>query len=48
MLFENSFKDIVLDSLKEYKRYRKENIEKVKLFKVAGRYEQSLINFLKK
>lgn len=47
-IFQTEFKDIVFDSLKEYERYRKDNIEKVKLFKVAGRYEQLLSNFLKK
>lgn len=47
-IFQTEFGDIILDSLREYERYRKDNIGKVKLFKVANRYEQSLINFLKK
>jgi len=47
-IFQTEFGDIILDSLREYERYRKDNIGKIKLFKVANRYEQSLINFLKK
>lgn len=47
-IFQTEFGDTVLGSLREYERYRKDNIGKVKLFKVASRYEKSLINLLKK
>ncbi|KAF1293512.1 hypothetical protein [Candidatus Enterococcus leclercqii] len=47
-IFQTEFGNAIYESLNEYKRFRKDNSKNAKLFKVASRYEQSLINQLGK
>lgn len=43
-IFQTEFGNAIYESLKEYQRFRKDSSKNVKLFKVASRYEHSLIN----
>lgn len=45
-IFQTELSDVVLNSLEEYQRFRKENVGKVKLYKISKRYEDRLIKTL--